>query len=125
MWSLAWPWMLLALPLPLLVRYLMSPVVGTQDAGLKVPSFKSFAVLSDRSEVEQLLNWRFWLSMIAWVLLVLAAARPERIGDELDVPVSGRNLMLAVPLPAILSGAARAIASDLSCSVKGHICRCR
>ena len=29
---------------------------------------------------------------------MLAAARPERIGDELDVPVSGRNLMLAVDL---------------------------
>ena len=98
MWSLAWPWMLLALPLPILVRYLMPAVVGTQDAGLKVPSFKSFAVLKDRSEVEQLLNWRFWLSMIAWVLLVLAASKPERIGDELDVPVSGRNLMLAVDL---------------------------
>jgi Ca-activated chloride channel family protein len=90
--------MLLALPLPLLVRYLTPPVIGTQDAGLKVPSFKSFAVLTDRSEVEQLLNWRFWLSIIAWMLLVLAAARPERIGDELDVPVSGRNLMLAVDL---------------------------
>jgi len=98
MWSLAWPWMLLALPLPIFVRYLMPPVVGAQDAGLKVPSLKSFAVLSDRSDVEQLLNWRFWLSAIAWLLLVLAAARPERIGDELDVPVSGRNLMLAVDL---------------------------
>ena len=39
-----------------------------------------------------------WLAAIAWILLVLAAARPERIGDELDVPVSGRNLMLAVDL---------------------------
>ncbi len=29
---------------------------------------------------------------------MLAAAKPERIGDELDVPVSGRNLMLAVDL---------------------------
>jgi len=98
MWSLAWPWMLLALPLPLLVRYLMPAVIGKQDAGLMVPSFRSFEVLSDRSEVEQLMNWRFWLSIIAWLLLVLAAARPERIGDELDVPVSGRNLMLAVDL---------------------------
>jgi Ca-activated chloride channel family protein len=98
MWSLAWPWMLLALPLPLLVRALMPPVVGTQDAGLKVPSFSGFAVLADRSEVEQLLNWRFWVAVVAWALLVLAAARPERIGDELDVPVSGRNLMLAVDL---------------------------
>lgn len=98
MWSLAWPWMLLALPLPLLARSLLSPVTETQEAGLKVPSFKGFAVLTDRSETEQLLNWRVWLAIIAWVLLVLAAARPERIGDELDVPVSGRNLMLAVDL---------------------------
>jgi Ca-activated chloride channel family protein len=98
MLSLAWPWMLLALPLPLLVRKFTPPVVGTQDAGLRVPSFRGFAVLADRSEVEQLLNWRFWIAVIAWALLVLAAARPERIGDELDVPVSGRNLMLAVDL---------------------------
>jgi Ca-activated chloride channel family protein len=90
--------MLLALPLPLIVRRLMSPVIGTQDSGLRVPSFKGFSVLEDRSEVEQLLNWRFWAAVIAWLLLVLAAARPERIGDELDVPVSGRNLMLAVDL---------------------------
>lgn len=98
MWSLAWPWMLLALPLPLLIRKMMPPVIGTQDAGLRVPSFRGFAVLADRSEVEQLLNWRFWVAVLAWLLLVLAAARPERIGDELDVPVSGRNLMLAVDL---------------------------
>ena len=98
MWSLAWPWMLLALPLPLLARALLSPVTESQEAGLKVPSFKGFAVLTNRSEAEQLLNWRVWLAIIAWALLVLAAARPERIGDELDVPVSGRNLMLAVDL---------------------------
>ena len=98
MWSLAWPWMLLALPLPLLVRALMSPVVGSREAGLKVSSFRSFEVLGERSQVEQLLNWRFWALVTAWILLVLAAARPERIGDELEVPVSGRNLMLAVDL---------------------------
>ncbi len=90
--------MLLALPLPFVVRAVMSPVIGKQDAGLRVPSFKGFAVLSDRSEVEQLLNWRFWIAVVSWILLLLAAAKPERIGDELDVPVSGRNLMLAVDL---------------------------
>jgi Ca-activated chloride channel family protein len=98
MWSLAWPWMLLALPLPWIVRALLPPVVSARDAGLRVPSFRGFEMLADRSEVEQLLNWRFWVAVIAWMLLVLAAARPERIGDELDVPVSGRNLMLAVDL---------------------------
>jgi Ca-activated chloride channel family protein len=98
MWSLAWPWMLLALPLPWLVRKLFPPVVASREAGLKVPSFRGFALLNERSEVEQLLNWRFWVAATAWILLVLASARPQRIGDELEVPVSGRNLMLAVDL---------------------------
>ena len=98
MLSLAWPWMLLALPLPFLVRALLPEANQLQEAGLRVPSFAGFDVLSDRSRVEQLLNWRIWVAMVAWVLLVVAAARPERVGDELEVPVSGRNLMLAVDL---------------------------
>ena len=98
MLSLAWPWVLLALPLPFIVRALLQEANQLQEAGLRVPSFSGFSMLSDRSKTETLLNWRFWVASIAWILLVVAAARPERIGDELDVPVSGRNLMLAVDL---------------------------
>ncbi len=98
MWSLAWPWVLVALPLPLLVNRFLPESSSLQDAGLKVPNFGSFAVLADRSRAEQLLSWKMWLAVIAWILLLIAAARPERIGDELEVPVSGRNLMLAVDL---------------------------
>jgi len=98
MWSLAWPWALMAIVLPLIVRYLLPEAKGLSEAGLRVPSVESFSTLKDRSGTEQLRNWRFWLASVAWLLLVLAAARPERIGDELDVPVAGRNLMLAVDL---------------------------
>jgi len=98
MLTLDWPWMLLALPLPLVVRALLPPAACGREAGLKVPSLAGFAVLADRSRTEQLSNWRLWVAGVAWLLLVIAAAKPERIGDELDVPVSGRNLMLAVDL---------------------------
>jgi len=98
MWSLAWPWVMLALPLPLLIRFVLPEAKGMSEAGLRVPSIDSFSSLVDRSGKEQLLNWRFWVSVLAWILLVVAASRPERIGDELDVPVAGRNLMLAVDL---------------------------
>ena len=98
MWSLAWPWVLLVLPLPLILRRLLPPAKGLSEAGLRVPSLDSFETLRDRSDAEQLLNWRFWIAVLAWILLVVAAARPEKIGDELDVPVAGRNLMLAVDL---------------------------
>ncbi|MDJ0759249.1 MAG: VWA domain-containing protein [Woeseiaceae bacterium] len=96
--SLAWPWALLALPLPFFVWKLMSESNVTDEAGLRVPSLAQFSMLRGRSKAEQFLNWRVWVAVLAWILLVLAAARPERIGDELDVPVSGRNLMLAVDL---------------------------
>lgn len=98
MWSLAWPWALAALPLPFIFRYLLPEAKGLSEAGLRVPSIDSFSTLKDRSGTEQLFNWRFWVAALAWILLVLAAARPERIGEELDVPVAGRNLMLAVDL---------------------------
>ncbi len=70
MWSLAWPWMLLALPLPLLARVLLSPVTDTAEAGLRVPSLKGFEVLTNRARTEKLLNWRVWLAIVAWILLV-------------------------------------------------------
>lgn len=98
MFSFAWPWMLLALPLPLIVRRLVPEAAGMQEAGLRVPELDRYTMLTGRTSTEQLLNWRFWLAVCAWVLLVIAAARPEHIGEELDVPVSGRNLMLAVDL---------------------------
>ncbi len=98
MWSLAWPWALAALPLPLLVRRLLPEATGTSEAGLRVPTLSSFSPLRDRSGAERLYHWRFWVAVLSWLLLVLAAARPERVGDELEVPVAGRNLMLAVDL---------------------------
>ena len=98
MWSLAWPWALLALPLPWLARRLLPEARDQSAAGLRVPSLAGFETLRDRSGAEKMRNWRFWVALLAWCLLVLAAARPERIGDELEVPVAGRNLMLAVDL---------------------------
>ena len=96
--SFAWPWVLLALPLPFILRLLMREANDLQEAGLRVPNFTGFTMLRDRSQAELLLNWRLWVAATAWLLLLVAAARPELIGDELEVPVPGRNLMLAVDL---------------------------
>ncbi len=98
MLSFAWPWAFLALPLPFLMRWLLPEATTLQEAGLRVPALSRYSILTGRGESEQLLNWRFWVAALAWILLVTAAARPEHIGEELDVPVSGRNLMLAVDL---------------------------
>jgi Ca-activated chloride channel family protein len=90
--------MFLLLPLPLVVRALLPAAADAGEAGLKVPRLENFAVLAAGRRTDQLFNWRFWITAVAWILLVTAAARPERIGEEVEVPVSGRNLMLAVDL---------------------------
>ena len=74
MLSFAWPWAFLLLPLPWLMRRLLPEATSMQEAGLKVPSFRSFGMLSGRPDTEQLMNWRFWVALAAWLLLVVAAA---------------------------------------------------
>ena len=43
-------------------------------------------------------RWRQWLAVLAWLLLVLAASRPQWLGEAVSMPLSGRDLMLAVDL---------------------------
>lgn len=91
-----WPWLLLALPLPWLVRYFLQPA-ATQEAALWVPFLEDFgAGESDRPL--RILNWVLWLAVLAWCLLILAAMRPQWLGEVVDIPITGRDLMLAVDL---------------------------
>ena len=59
MLSLAWPWILLALPLPFIVRAVLPEANQVQEAGLRVPSFAGFDVLADRSRSERL-RYVYW-----------------------------------------------------------------
>lgn len=92
---LAWVWMLLLLPLPwLLRRWLPGAAAGGLQA-LKVPWFAEVAGTGE--------GWirRTWLAVLAgivWALLLLAAARPQWVGEIETLPVTGRDLLLAVDI---------------------------
>ena len=90
----AWPWLALALPLPWLARRLLPPA---PDAGgvLFVPFA---AALADAGAAPARALGRGWraLALLCWLLLVLAATRPQWLGEPVALPASGRNLMLAV-----------------------------
>lgn len=93
-----WPWLLLLLPLPLLVRAFSKPV-NLQQGVLRVPFAEDFSLdgmstaTSNRGGLPMLL-----VAAAAWVLLMLAAAGPQWQGDAVALPVAGRDLMLAVDL---------------------------
>ena len=92
--ALAWPWVLLALPLPLLARLLprAEPSLGP---ALRLPFYAELSGIAGFGTARPA-RLRLILAILAWLLLVLAAARPEWVGEPVTLPVSGRDLMLAV-----------------------------
>jgi Ca-activated chloride channel family protein len=92
-----WPWLLTALPLPLLIRWLVSANTPAEQAALKVPFLEDFSEGETRM-VSQNQQWHLLLAAIAWLMLVIACTRPQWLGEPIEQAVSGRDLMLAVDL---------------------------
>ena len=77
-----WPWVFILLPLPYLINRLM-PRAEIIEAPLFVPFFtslKSVASASPRLGSRSLLL--SILALLCWLLLVLAASRPQWVGER-------------------------------------------
>lgn len=96
--SFEWPWLLLLLPLPWVIRRYLQPVDITKEAALRVPFLEDF--IENKAGHRRLSYWPLWLAAIAWLFLVFAGMRPQWLGELVEIPVSGRELMLAVDLSA-------------------------
>lgn len=97
MFQLAWPWLLTAIALPVAVVWLLPATSASTETALRVPFFLQVAAWSDERSVHTH-RWRLLIASCAWVLLVLAAARPQWIDEPIALRISGRDLMLAVDL---------------------------
>lgn len=98
MMQLEWPWALLLLPLPLIIRLVLPATASIKDAALRVPSLDHFNLQTVHTQHRLNSHWLLVLAILAWCCLVIASARPQWLGDRIDLPVSGRDLMLAVDL---------------------------
>ena len=93
----AWLWALAALSLPFVVAWLWPRSAAQSEAALKLPFDGALAVTASTSQTATN-RLRLLLATLAWVLLVIAAARPQFVGEPVELPVSGRDLLLAVDL---------------------------
>jgi Ca-activated chloride channel family protein len=93
-----WYWSFFLLPLPWVIRRVLSPEPEASGGMLRSPfaaDLTGLSVMQGRLHSSGTIPW---LALAAWVLLVIAAARPVWQGEPIEQAVSGRDLMLAVDL---------------------------
>lgn len=93
-----WPWAFYLLPLPLLLFWLL-PQVKKQEAALKVPDLTIWQTTTVSSHLQQGNAWpKLILPSLLWLALLTALARPHIVGDVVELPTSGRDLMMAIDI---------------------------
>lgn len=93
--TLAWPWLLALAPLPWLVRTLLPEAAGRGLQALRVPWYEAVAG-GQGARLRR--PWLALLAAVAWLLLVAAATRPQWVGEVQSLPITGRDLLLAVDI---------------------------
>ena len=93
--NLAWPWLALLLPLPWLLRAWLKSAPQSGLQALKVPWYGLMAG-SGSSQLRQPLL--ALAAALIWLLLLAAAVRPQWVGEVEQLPVTGRDLLLAVDI---------------------------
>ena len=93
MMQLVWPWMGLLLPLPLL-HFWLRGVAAPASAALFLPFAATLGASGGKSAPHGIIRRLAFAAL--WCLLVLAAMRPQWLGDPLPAPTTGRRIILAV-----------------------------
>ncbi len=100
--ELAFPYALLLLPAPVLVRWLVRPH-RERMSGLRIPFFRRIAAaLGEEPQEGAVILRRGWLEMalvsLVWLALVVALARPERVGEPVEITKAARDVVLAIDI---------------------------
>ena len=98
MFSFHWWWMVAILPLPLVVRWLLPAVPARREAALKVPFFEALNQLPASGQGLGGGAWKLIVASLMWCLLVMAVMRPQWLGEPIDVPLTGRDIMLGLDI---------------------------
>jgi len=102
MFSLAQPWILLLLPAPLII-WRFFPPYRDQVSAIRIPFFRTVtqaAGLDAQQGAMILRRSRFQvvIAIIVWVLLVLALARPQQLGEPIVIETAARDMVLALDI---------------------------
>lgn len=91
-----WPWIFVLIPLPWLVRRFTPHTQPSGHAALQIPFLQDLVDMGHSNKRNP--RYALLLGALAWFALLTAAARPQWVGEPVDLGISGRDLMLAVDL---------------------------
>jgi Ca-activated chloride channel family protein len=94
--TFAWPWLLLLLPLPLFVYWLPQKQENRTSAALKIPQLMQNSSVIITTSTNK--KYPLIILSLCWLLSVLALSQPQWLGDAIDIPTEGREMMIAVDL---------------------------
>lgn len=94
----AWPFVFLLLPLPLIVKRLPGQAGRENSAAIKVPFFAEIKTISKKPGVFSAAGRKTSLLWGLWLLLLIAAARPQMPGKLQNYTVPVRDIILALDI---------------------------
>ena len=104
-----WPWAFAGLLLPLLAWRLLPRAPDAGGTALRMPFYAVVVAVAGQASGSGL-RARVWLPALAYLLLCVAAARPQWVGEIEMPPQSGRDLMLAVDVSGSMAAEDMAVA---------------
>ena len=96
-------WLLL---LPLIWRFILPAIKGLHGDALKIPFLSDLQKISSTQgtikpwsgQASMQLSWRAAILWLIWVLLVIAAARPQWVGEPIKLRSESRDILLVTDI---------------------------
>lgn len=98
MFELAWPWVLILLPLPWLIWFFVPRSQLKLPAAMKVPFFHAMVGIVEHEKRHLAKQTQMTLLFLIWSLMLFALAGPRWVGEPQPLVREGYNIMLALDI---------------------------
>lgn len=97
MFQFAFPWVFILIPLPWIIWFFLKPKKAELST-IRTPLFSYWQNLQSKTVVKNKLLLTRLLAWLFWCLLVSSAAKPQWVGEPIELPMSGRDLFLSIDI---------------------------
>jgi Ca-activated chloride channel family protein len=98
--QVAYPWMLVAIVLPFIIRFILPKTKSEENSqALKVPFFNQLSLsFANVNNMSGSISHLKYLASVIWILMIISGSGIQWLGKPLSIPQSGRDLIMAIDL---------------------------